>query len=89
MLPRLVEQIDGYASFMEAHVDSFAKLYAAVLGESVEFDGRAEKWIVWPSAGDGVEPREGELAEKGIRVVSYRETEGGRYEFGVGRGVRP
>lgn len=88
MLTRLVEQVDDYAALMDAHVESFEKLYAAVLGEPVKFDRPTEKWIVWPAAGDGVDPREAELAEMGIRVVAYRESEGGGYEFGVGTRVR-
>lgn len=85
MLARLVEQVDDYAALVDAHVGLFEKLYAAVLGDPVKFDGPTEKWIVWPAAGDGVDPREDELAEKGIRVVAYRESDGGGYKFGVGR----
>lgn len=33
-------------------------------------DAPTEKWIVWPAAGPGKDPREDELATKGIRVVS-------------------
>lgn len=87
MLTRLVKQVDDYAALMQDHVESFEKLYATVLGEPVKFDRPTEKWIVWPSAGHGVDPREAELAEQGIRVVAYREREAGGYEFGVGRGV--
>lgn len=90
MLTRLVEQVDGYSALMDAHVESFEKLYAAVLGEPVRFDGPTEKWIVWPAAGDGTDPREAELAERGIRVVGYSEAGGGRCEFMVGTGsVKP
>ncbi len=88
MLTRLVEQVEGYSTLMNEHAESFEKLYAAVLGEPVTFDGPTEEWIVWPAAGDGTDPREAELASRGIRVVGYTEAGGERYEFRVGAGVQ-
>ena len=85
MLARLLEQVDGYAALMDAHGDLFAELFGALLGEEVRFDGPVEKWIVWPKAGEVRDPREDELAARGIRVVGY-ETEGdGVYAMRVGR----
>lgn len=78
MLTRLVEQVEGYVALMDAHAQSFEKLYSAVLGEPVGFDGPTEKWIVWPTAGDGTDPREAELASRGIRVLGYSRAGGGR-----------
>lgn len=86
MLKRLVEQVEGYAALIDARAEEFARLFSATLGEDVAFDGPCEKWIVWPAAGSGAEPREGELRERGIRVVGYRE-EGGRYSLTVGQGI--
>jgi hypothetical protein len=83
MLTRLVEQVRGYAALIDAHSDLFAELYGALLGERVVFDAPTEKWIVWPAVGDGPDPRESELAEKGIRCVGYRQS-GASYSFSVG-----
>lgn len=78
MLTRLVEQVEGYAALLDEHADVFAKLFGALLGESVRFDGPTEKWIVWPAAGDARDPREEELRAKNIRVVGYSEQGAGR-----------
>lgn len=83
-LSRLIEQVEGYSLLVDEHADLFARLFAALLGEEVRFDGPAEKWIVWPAAAPGKDPREDELAIRGIRVVSYTEREGG-FQFHVGR----
>jgi len=46
-----------------------------------------ERWIVWPAAGgDGRDPQENALADLGIRVVGYEETDQG-FAFRVGRDV--
>lgn len=71
MLTRLVEQVDGYAKLIDQHSDLFAELFAVLLGEPVTFDGPAEKWIVWPAAGPGPDPREDGLRANGIRAVGY------------------
>lgn len=83
---KLVEKVEGYAALVDAHPELFAELYEALLGEDVRFTGATEKWIVWPAAGTESEPREDELAARGIRVVGYTETRAG-YTFRVGRGV--
>lgn len=82
MLTRLVEQVEGYARLVDEHADLFADLYGALLGHEVRFDGSTEKWIVWPAAGEHVDPREKELRQRGIRVVGYQED--GGYKFRVG-----
>lgn len=96
MLTRLVEQVEGYSALMNQHADLFAELFGALLGEDIRaFDGPAEKWIVWPAAGSGKDPREDELAANGIRVVSYEEVRGaftfrvGGWGAGRSRSVRP
>ncbi len=86
MLTRLVEQVEGYARLVDEHADLFKGLFGALLGHDVTFDAPTEKWIVWPAAGDDVDPREAELRELGIRVVGYREDEG--YGFRVGEWTR-
>ncbi len=83
MLTRLVEQVDSYAALVDAHADPFADLFGALLGETIKFDARTEKWIVWPAAGSGSDPREAELGAKGIRVVAYEERDG-NYTVRVG-----
>ena len=83
---RLVEQVEGYARLIDEHADLFGELFGALLGQTVTFDAPAEKWIVWPAVGPGADPREAELADRGIRVVGYVEQDG-RYEMVVGRGA--
>ncbi len=83
MLTWLVEQVDGYAKLIDEHADLFAGFFGALLGHDLTFDGPTQKWIVWPQAGDGVDPREAELRELGVRGVGYREN--GGYGFRVAR----
>lgn len=87
LLTRLIEQVNGYALLIDQHARLFEELYGVILGEKVQFDEPAEKWIVWPAAGDERDPRECELAEQGIRVVGYRESSSGEYGFRVGAPV--
>ncbi len=84
LLTRLVEQLDGFAALLDEHADRFASLFGALFGRDVRFDGPAEKWLVWPAAGPGPDPREEELASKGIRVAGYDEHDGA-YVMRVGR----
>jgi hypothetical protein len=83
MLGRLVEQVERYAALVDEHAEGFARLFGTTLGENVRFDAPAERWIVWPEAGPGMDPREAELRARGIRVVSYREVVE-TYSFRVG-----
>jgi hypothetical protein len=87
MLKELVAQVECYSTLMDEHAGSFARLFEAVLGEPVRFDGPTEKWIVWPTAGATRDPREDELTVKDIRVVGYAEEPGG-YSFRVGASPR-
>jgi hypothetical protein len=87
MLTRLIEQVDGYSALVDEHADLFAEFFGALLGEEVRFDGPTEKWIVWPAAGQGRDPREDVLAARGIRVVAYTE-QGGSYVVRVGGRAR-
>jgi hypothetical protein len=82
-LTRLVAQVEGYASLIDEHAELHAKLYSALLGRNVVFDHPTEKWIVWPMAGDAEDPRQRELAGRGVRVVGYDE-QAGTYRFRVG-----
>jgi len=82
-MTRLIEQVDGYAALIDSHSDLFAQLYSALLGESLRFTKKTEKWIVWPSSGQEIEPREQKYAEKGIRVVCY-DQQGSQFSFRVG-----
>jgi hypothetical protein len=85
LLTRLIEQVEGYARLIDDHADLFEELFGALLGEKVKFDAPTEKWIVWPSAGENVDPREDELTDRRIRVVGY--TEDGGCKFRIGNGV--
>ena len=70
-----IDPPQGYAKLIDEHADLFAELFSALLGEQVTFAGRTEKWIVWPAAGTGSDPREEELGAKGsfeIRPPSQR-----------------
>lgn len=83
----LVEQLRVWADLIDAHRDRFARLFGAVLGRTVELDRPCEKWLVWPAAGShAVDPRIRELADMGIRVVSYKES-GQDFRFSVGPAI--
>jgi hypothetical protein len=84
----LVEQVTVYARLIDEHAALFSELYSALLGEPVVLDQPTEKWIVWPSAGIGPDPREAELGAIGIRVVGYDEI-AGSHKFIVGPPPRP
>lgn len=86
-LTRLVQQVDCYSRLMDEHAGLFGELYGTILGEPVTFDGCAEKWIMWPAAGEERDPREAELAQRGIRVVGYTMGDSAAYQFRVGGGV--
>ena len=86
MQRRLVAQVDVYADLIDQHRGHYERLFAALLGKPVQFDKwPTEKWIVWPEVGPGQrDPREDELASKGIRVVGYQERDG-RFILTVGQ----
>lgn len=86
MLTRLVEQVDGYAKLVDEHAELFAELFGALLGEPVMFDGPTERWIVWPAAGAGTDPREAELRKRGVRAVGYT-VASASHLFAVGPGA--
>jgi len=69
---------------MDEHAGLFSELYGTILGEPVTFDGCTEKWIMWPAAGEERDPREAELAQRGIRVVGYTMGDSAGYRFRVG-----
>lgn len=74
-----------FADRVNANATRFAHLFAACLGEPIEFQGPCEKWVVWPAAGSHArDPREKELAAQNIRVVGYVRT-GESYHFRIGR----
>jgi hypothetical protein len=78
----LKKQVERYAELIDKHARRFEKLYSAVLGESVQFDGPPEKWIVWPMKGRDSDPQEEAL--RGIRVIGYAESARGEYLFRAG-----
>ena len=56
-MTRLVAQVTSYAACIDEDADLVAELYAALLGQRVAFDRPCEKWIVWPRASKGADPR--------------------------------
>jgi hypothetical protein len=87
MRKRLVDQVEGYAALIDLHPNLFAELFGVLLGEPVHFVVPAEKWIVWPAKGVGPDPHENELANQGIRVVGYSQTDAA-FELQVGKSPR-
>ncbi len=84
---RLVEQVTHYAALVEAHLELFGELCSVILGRELTLRAPCERWIVWPAAGGHErDPQEDALAELGIRVVGYEETDQS-FAFGVGRDV--
>ena len=83
---KLEQQVKEYSALVHEHRIDFAALFGALLGERIRFDGPPEKWIVWPSAGPGRDPKEDDLAGEGIRVVTYDKHKGrnGAYPLRVG-----
>jgi hypothetical protein len=72
-LTRIVTQVNTYAALIETHADLFAQLYSALLDRPVHFDAPPEKWIIWPRAGELIDPKEDALRAHGIRVVGYEQ----------------
>lgn len=84
-MKRLVAQVEGYAALVDEHIHLFSELYSAILGREVELVPPCQRWIVWPHPeGHACDPKEGELATLGIRVVGYTEI-GDRFTFKAGR----
>ena len=92
-MTRLARQLSDFARLIESHRPAFERLYSAVLGAELRFTHTPEKWLLWPEAGHGADPREQELADQGIGVVQYAAKHEG-YRFHVGpvpltRSLRP
>ena len=87
-MKRLVQQVTSYAALVEAHLDLFAELYSVILDDASSLEPPCERWIVWPAVEKHErDPREDELAELGIRVVGYTESDSG-FAFDIGRRVQ-
>lgn len=69
----LIEQVTTTAAYVDEHAELFSELYSVILGRPISLEQPCAKWIVWPAAGHGADPREAELAALGIRVVGYAE----------------
>ena len=86
-MTELVSQVEAYAEMVDRHEEEYQDLFSALLGQEVELSGPCEKWIVWPMLkGHECDPREDELADMGIRMVSYEQL-GKSYRFHVGAPV--
>jgi hypothetical protein len=82
-MKELLRQTAAYAQILERHRAEVAELAGAVLGREVVLQGSIQKWIVWPAAGVGTDPREAEFGAAGVRVVGYSPA-GTGYDFSVG-----
>jgi hypothetical protein len=81
---RLFEQVTRYAALVEAHFTLFGELCSVILGRELALCAPYERWIVWPAAGGHKrDPQDNALADLGIRVVGYDETDQG-FAFRVG-----
>lgn len=83
---RLITQVETYAAFVDAHAAAYEALYSALLGRPITFAGPTERWILWPAAGPGPDRHEAELAERGIRIITYTTHPRG-YDLRVGRDI--
>ena len=83
---RLVDRLEGYADFVDAHADGYAQLFAVLLGRRVEFTAACERWIVWPSAGRGSDRHEAALG--GRAATLWRDELRSRFRDCIARGVR-
>lgn len=85
-LKRLTEQVESYALLVEEQLAGFEALASALLAQDARLVCPCERWIVWPDARPGEpDPREAELAQLGIRVVTYL-AEGGVFRLRAGAG---
>lgn len=83
-MKEIVGQVEDYSEIVDRYQAEFAALFSALVGHPVVLSGSCEKWIVWPMPrGHKRDPREDELADEGIRVVSYVAA-GKGYSFTVG-----
>jgi hypothetical protein len=80
---RLIQQVETYAAFVDAHRSAYEDLYGALLGRPVAFARPCARWIVWPRASPGPDRHEADLRRRGIRVVTY-EQRGAAFSFRVG-----
>lgn len=83
-MTELIRQLDEYSHLFGTYRAQLEALFAATLGQIVKFTAPPQKWIVWPNAGQARDPREDELAAKGIRVIEYSSSSNG-YVFRVGK----
>ncbi len=71
-MKRLVQQVTDYATLIDAHPKPFERLYGALLGNAVQFEGPTEKHIVWPAPASGGEPQRPKLKALNISVTTYK-----------------
>lgn len=74
-LKRLTGQVSAGAALVAAERAAFEQLAAAHWGEPVRLAATAERWIVWPTAGEDRhgdhDPREAKCRADGVRLVTY------------------
>ena len=84
----LVKQVTKYSSVVESHLQSFSDLYSVILQRRVSLQNPCRRLIVWPHLpGHDQDPNEASLAQLGIRVVEYTNTQNG-FTFRVGKPIR-
>ena len=79
-LKRLTEQVSAAAVLVAAERTAFAQLAEAHWGEPVRLAANAERWIIWPAAGEDrhgdLDPRDAKCRTDGVRLVTYSGTAG-------------
>lgn len=76
-MTRLVALLNTAAEAVDTHRDQFSALYSAIFRRPVRLSSRCERWLVWPGTQHALDPREAELAQRGIVVKAYSVKEHG------------
>lgn len=80
-MEEVLRELDRFAPLIDQHSDLFEELFTAVLGSTVRFAGAAERWVIWPAAGQGPDPQARAFSDRQVRLVTYREGPVGHFEF--------
>lgn len=74
-LKRLTEQVSRAATLIDGNRSAFEQMIEAYWGEPTRLAAAAERWIIWPSAGDDrhgdLDPREVACRSERVRLVTY------------------
>lgn len=74
-LKRLIEQTSQAAALIDNHRSAFERMAKAYWDKPVRLAAAAERWIIWPSAGDDrhgdLDPKDAACRSKQVRLVTY------------------